>query len=62
MLKYNQHDIIKITLLKPVEEITKIIFTSSVCIPAVIPLIKILEKALNKHNDDVDILTMKTEM
>ena len=62
MLNYNQLDIAKITLLKPVEEITKIIFTSSVCISAVIPLIKILEKALNKHNDDADILTMKTEM
>ena len=64
MLNHNQLDIARkiISALKPVEEITKIISTSSACISAVIPLIKILEKALNKHEDDAGILTMKAEM
>ena len=64
MLNSNQLDIArKIRLaLKPVEEITKIISTSSTCISVVIPLIKILEKALNKHNDNAGILIMKIEM
>ena len=54
MLNHNQLDIARkiISALKPVEEITKIISTSSACISAIIPLIKILEKALNKHEDD----------
>ena len=51
-----------ISALKPTEEITKIISTNSACISAVILLVKILEKALNKHEDDAGILTMKAEM
>ena len=64
ILNNNQLDIARkiILALKPVEEIMKIISTSSACISTVIPLIKILEKALNKHDDDASILTMKTEM
>ena len=64
MLNDNQLDIARkiISALKPVEEITKIISTSSACISAIIPLIKILEKALNKHEDDAGILTVKAEM
>ena len=64
MLNNNQLDIVrKITLaLNPVEEIMNIISTSSVCISAVIPLIKVLEKALNKHDNNADILIIKTEM
>ena len=45
MLNNNQLNITRnIIALKPVEEITKIISTSSACILAVIPPIKILEK------------------
>ena len=64
MLSSNQLDMARkiISALKPIEEITKIISTNSACISAVIPLVKILEKALNKHEDDADILTMKAEM
>ena len=64
MLSSNQLDIARkvISALKPIEEITKIISTNSACISVVIPLVKILEKALNKHDDDAGILTMKTEM
>ena len=64
MLNNNQLDIARKIILarKPVEEITKIISTSSACISAVIPLIKILEKALNKHDDNAGILTIKAEM
>ena len=64
MLNNNQLDIARkiILTLKPVEEITKIISTSLACISAVIPLIKILKKGLNKHDDDIGILTMKNEM
>ena len=64
MLNNNQLDIARkiISTLKPVEEITKIISTSSACISAVILLIKILKKALNKHDDNTGILTMKNEM
>ena len=51
-----------ISALKPVEEIAKIIFTNSACISAVIPLVKILEKALNKDEDDAGMLLMKAEM
>ena len=51
-----------ISALEPNEEITKIISTNSACISTVIPLVKILEKALNKHEDDAGILTMKAKM
>ena len=48
MLNNNQLNIARkiILALKPVEEIMKIVSTSSACISAVILLIKILEKAL----------------
>ena len=63
MLSSNQLDMARkiISALKPIEEITKIISTNFACISAVMPLVKILEKALNKH-EDADILTMKAEM
>ena len=63
MLSNNQLDMVRkiISALKPIEEITKIISTNSACISAVMPLVKILEKALNKH-EDADILIMKAEM
>ena len=35
-----------------IEEITKMISTESASISTLIPLVKILEKALNKHDDD----------
>lgn len=38
------------------------ISTNSACISAVIPLVRILEKMLNKHDDDAGIRTMKSEM
>ena len=64
MLNNNQLNIARniTSALKPVKKITKNISTSSACISAVIPLIKILEKALYKHDYDAGILTMKTEM
>ena len=64
MLSSNQLDMARkiILALKPIEEITKIISTNSACISSVIPVVKILEKALNKHEDDAGILTMKAEM
>ena len=64
MLSSTQLDMARkiIPALKPVEEVTKIISTNSARISAVIPLVKILEKALNKHEDDAGILTMKAEM
>ena len=64
MLSNNQLDIVRkiILALKPVEEITNIISTSLACISTIILLIKILEKALNKHDDDAGILTLKTKM
>ena len=48
LLNNNQLNIARkiILALKPVGEIMKIISTSSACISTVIPLIKILEKAL----------------
>ena len=45
-----------------IEEVTKIISTNSACISAVIPLVRILERMLNKHDDDAGIRTMKSEM
>ena len=64
MLNSYQLDIIRklIALLKPIEEITKMISTNSACISAVIPLVKILKRMFNKHDDDAGIRTMKSEM
>ena len=69
MLNSHQLEIVQklISLLKPIEEVTKMISTNSACISAVIPLVRILvgedfEKMLNKHDDDAGIRTMKSEM
>ena len=64
MLNSHQLDIIRklIALLKPIEEVAKMISTNSACILAVIPLVKILKRMLNKHDDDAGIRTMKSEM
>ena len=51
-----------ITTLEPLEEITKMLSTDAASISVLIPLVKILQKALNKHHDDSGIRTMKTEM
>ena len=63
-LNCHQLDIIRqlIALLKPIEEVTKIIATNPACISAVIPLVKILKRMFNKHHDDAGIRTMKSEM
>ena len=63
MLNSHQLDIIRklIVLLKPIEEVTKMISTNSACISAVIPLVKFLKRMFNKHDDDAGIRTMKSE-
>ena len=64
MLNSHQLEIVRkvILVLKPIEGVTNIISTNSACISAVIPLVRILEKMLNKHDDDAGIRTMKSEM
>ena len=64
MLTPNQIELTRklIVALEPVEEITKMISTDTASISVLIPLVKILQKALNKHDDDPGIQTMKTEM
>ena len=65
MLNSHQLEIVQklVSLLKPIEEVTKMISTNSACISAVIPLVRILERMLNKHDDDdAGIRTMKSEM
>ena len=65
MLNSHQLEIVQklVSLLKPIEEVTKMISTNSTCISAVIPLVRILERMLTKHDDDdAGIRTMKSEM
>ena len=64
MLTPNQIELTRkiIAALEPVEEITKMISTDAASISVLIPLVKILQKALSKHDDDSGIQTMKTEM
>ena len=64
MLTPNQIDLTRklIAALEPVEEITKMISTDAASISALIPLVKILQAALGKDDDDSGIQTMKTEM
>ena len=64
MLTPNQIELTRklIVALEPVEEITKMRSTDTASISVLIPLVNILQKALNKHDDDLDIQTMKTEI
>ena len=64
MLTLNQIELTRkiIVALEPVEEITKMISTDAASISVLISLVKVLQKALNKHDDDSGIQTMKTEM
>ena len=64
MLTPNQIELTRkiIAALEPVEEITKMISTDAASISVLIPLVKILQKALSKHDDDSGIQTMKIEM
>ena len=64
MLTPNQIELTRklIVAFEPVEEITKMISTDTASISVLIPLVKILQKALNIHDDDSGIQTMKTEM
>ena len=64
MLTPNQIDLNRkiIAALEPVEEITKMISKDSASISMLIPLVKILENAFNKYDDDSGIQTMKGEM
>lgn len=48
--------------LKPIEEVTKAISAESTSIGVVIPLVRMLEKTLEKHDNDSGIRTMKKEM
>ena len=63
MLSPNQIELTRklIAALEPVEEITKMVSTDTASISVLIPLVKILKKALSKH-DDSGIQTMKLEM
>ena len=64
MLTPNQIELTRklIAALEPVEEITKMISTDAASISVLIPLVKILQKTLGKHDDDSGIQTMKAEM
>ena len=64
MLNSHQLEIIQklISLLKAIEEVTNMTSKNSACISAVIPLLRISERMLNKHDDDAGIRTMKSEM
>ena len=64
MLSPNQIELTRklIAALEPVEEITKMISTDAASISVLIPLVKILQKSLGKHDDDSGIQTMKIEM
>ena len=64
MLSPNQIELTRklIAALEPVEEITKMVSTDTASISALIPLVKILKKALSKHNDDSGMQAMKLEM
>ena len=57
MLNSHQLEIVQqlISLLKPIEEVTKMISKNLTCISAVIPLVRILERMLNKHDDNAGI-------
>ena len=64
MLTPNQIELTRklIAALEPVEEITKMISTRAASISELISLVKILQKAVGKHDDDSGIQTIKTEM
>ena len=64
MLSPNQIELTRklIAALEPVEEITKMVSTDTASISVLIPLVKILKKALSKHDDDSGKQTMKLEM
>ena len=64
MLTLNQIELTRklIAALEPVEKITKMISTDAASISVQIPLVKILQKSLGKHDDDSGIQTMMTEM
>ena len=57
MLTPNQIELTRkiITALEPVEEITKMISTDAASISVLILLVKILQKALSKHDNDSGI-------
>ena len=59
MLTTHQLELVRkiIVVLKPVEEITKLISTDAASV--LIPLLRALEKPLTKHHDDSGIQTMK---
>ena len=67
-IKYDtleDHHFMLHSIYKPIEEVTMMISTNSACISIVIPLVRILERMLNKQDDDDDdagIGTMKSEM
>ena len=51
-----------INVLLPVEEITKCISEDTACISVIIPLIRGLEKTLERSDEDRGVRTMKSEM
>ena len=64
MLTPNQIELTRklIAALEPVKEITKMISTDVASISVLIPLVKILQKTLGKHDNDSGIKTTKTVM
>ena len=51
-----------ISALTPIEEVTKSISSNVASVSAIIPFIRMLEKSLEKHDDDRGVQTMKQEM
>ena len=66
-IKYDtleDHHFMLHSIYKPIEEVTMMISTNSACISTVMPSVRILERMLNKQDDDDDagIRTMKSEI
>ena len=56
-IKYDtleDHHFMLHSIYKPIEEVAMMISTNSACISIVIPLVRILERMLNKQDDDDD--------
>ena len=51
-----------IAALSPIDEITKSVSSSSASISVIIPFVKMLDKTLKKHHDDLGVRTMKNAM
>lgn len=63
-LSGNQLDIAAkvITVLSPIEELTKAVSAESSCLSLIIPFVRMLTKTLEKSHDDRGVQTVKGEM